>query len=149
MASVNIPIKWYTWQETSRELWIFKGFLKLANADINISCLLKGGEHKELRRSITNDNKIIYKFNDKSLARCRYKQKQNLWNLSATLVCSTQSPSRVSNSSYFLSSSSWSLWSSRIRCPGEALNLCEILKVPIFVRVFFIFIRNLDLQSGV
>ena len=26
---------------------------------------------------------------------------------------------------------------------------CEILKVPIFVRVFFILIRNSDLQSGV
>ena len=56
----------------------FQRFLKLANADINISCLLKGGEHTELSRSITNDNKIMYKFNDESLARCKYKQKQNL-----------------------------------------------------------------------
>ena len=35
------------------------------------------GENTEFRRGITNDNKIMYKFNDKSLARYRYKQNQN------------------------------------------------------------------------
>ena len=35
------------------------------------------GENKEFRRGITNDNKIMYKFNDRSLARYRYKQNQN------------------------------------------------------------------------
>ena len=89
----------------------------------------------------------MYKFNDKGLARYRYKQKQNPWNLLAVLVCSTQSPNLVSNSSYF----------------PQAVGLCEapgsdvpvklwtcvreILKVPIFVGVLFILsIRNLDLQ---
>ena len=35
------------------------------------------GENTEFRRGITNDNKIMYKFNDRSLARYRYKQNQN------------------------------------------------------------------------
>ena len=61
-------------------------FMKLAKADISEwVCLLNG--RNQLRRSITNDNKIMYKFNDKSLARYRYKQKQSLWNLWAILVC--------------------------------------------------------------
>ena len=53
-------------KETSRELNIFKGmFLKLANADINIACLLNGRKHRiVITRSCTN------------LARYRYKQKQ-------------------------------------------------------------------------
>ena len=33
-------------EETSRELKIFKGFLKLAHADINLSCLLNGRKHR-------------------------------------------------------------------------------------------------------
>ena len=33
-------------QKTSPRLKIFKGFLKLANADINISCLLNGQKHR-------------------------------------------------------------------------------------------------------
>ena len=37
------------------------------------------GEHTELRRSITNDKKITYKFNDKSSARYKGKDMQNLW----------------------------------------------------------------------
>ena len=39
------------------------------------------GENTELRKSITNDHKIMYKFNDKSLAGKIYtdtNQKQNL-----------------------------------------------------------------------
>ena len=53
------------------------------------------GEHTELRRSITNDNKIMHMFNDESLARYRYKQKQNLSATLKTIVSSTQSPKRV------------------------------------------------------
>ena len=35
------------YQETSRELKTFKGmFLKLANTDINIACLLNGRKHR-------------------------------------------------------------------------------------------------------
>ena len=59
------------------------------------------GEHTELRRSITNDKKITYKFNDKSSARYRCKDMQNLWATLETTVCSTQSQNLVSNSSYF------------------------------------------------
>ena len=66
--------------------------------------------------------KITYKFNDKSLARYRYKQKQNVWNLRATLVCSTQSPNLVTYSSYFRQVVGLCDRSSRIGCPGEALN---------------------------
>ena len=43
--------------------------------------------------------------------------------------------------------SSWSLWSSRLSWWSFEL-VCEILKVHIFVNVFFILIRNFDLQSG-
>ena len=53
------------------------------------------GEHTELRRSITNDNKIMHMFNDESLVRYRYKQKQNLSATLKTIVSSTQSPKRV------------------------------------------------------
>ena len=84
----------------------------------------------------------MYKFNDKSLARYRYKQKQppetSTW---ATLVCSTQS---VVAPDFFKLvfvklPDGMSRWSFEL--------VCEILKVPIFVRVFFILsIRNLDLQ---
>ena len=35
------------------------------------------GENTEFRRGITNDNNIMYKFDDRSLARYRYKQNQN------------------------------------------------------------------------
>ena len=44
------------YQETSRELKAFKGmFLKLANADINIACLLNGRKHRiVITRSCTN-----------------------------------------------------------------------------------------------
>ena len=67
MATVYISIKWYTWQETLRELWTFKGLSKLmTNADNNIYRLCRMGEHKELRRSILNDNKNMYKFYDKA-----------------------------------------------------------------------------------
>ena len=44
----------------------------------------------------------MYKFNDKSLARYRYKQKQNLsaYTLENGFILSTQSPNLVSNSPY-------------------------------------------------
>ena len=68
-------------------------FLKLANADINIA---------EWAKTQNCDHKIMYKFNDKSLARYKYNQSKppetSTW---ATLVCSTQSPNLVSNSPYF------------------------------------------------
>ena len=41
---------------------------KLANAEINYNIWCFSGEHTELR-SITNDNKIMYKFDDKSFPR--------------------------------------------------------------------------------
>ena len=47
------------------------------------------GERTELRRSVVNGNKIMHKFNDKSLAKYRYKQKQNLWATLKTTVSST------------------------------------------------------------
>ena len=43
-----------------------------------------------------NDNKIMQKFNDKTLAWYRYKQKINLWATFQTTVHSTQSPNLVS-----------------------------------------------------
>ena len=64
----------------------------------------------------------MYKFNDKSLGRYRYKQKQSLWNFWATLECSTQWPNLVSNSSCFPQVGLCDR-SSQIACPGEALNL--------------------------
>ena len=79
--------------------------------------------------------KITYKFNDKSLARYRYKQKQNVWNLWATLVCSTQSPNLVTYSSYFRQVVGLCDRSSRIGCPGEALNLCAKFSKFIFLSV--------------
>ena len=88
----------------------------------------------------------MYKFNDKSLA--RYKQKQTPWNLWATLVCSSQSPNLVRNSSYFPQVGLCERLPDRMFRWSFELVL-KILKVPIFVRVFFILsIRNLDLQSG-
>ena len=38
----------------------------MTNADNNIYRLCRMGEHKELRRSILNDNKNMYKFYDKA-----------------------------------------------------------------------------------
>ena len=46
-------------------------------------------ERTEFRRSVINGNKIMDKFNDKSLAKYRYKQKQNLWATLKTTVSST------------------------------------------------------------
>ena len=85
---VYISIKRYVWQETLRKLWTFKGLLNSAHWM---------GEHTELRRNISkNDNKIMQKFNDKTLAWYRYKQKKNLWATFQTTVHSTQSPNLVS-----------------------------------------------------
>ena len=74
-------------QETSRNLKQAENFtkacfLKLANADINISYLLNG-------RKLTQncDQKIMYKVKDKRLARYRYKQKQTPRNLDLGYTC--------------------------------------------------------------
>ena len=79
------------------------------------------------------------KFNDQSLARYRYKQKPtpetSTW---ATLLCSP----------IFLKSVFVKLPDEMSRWSFELV--CQILRVPIFIFVFFILsIRNLDLQSGV
>ena len=73
------------------------------------------GEHTELRRSITKDNKSMYKFTDKSLAKYQYNQKLNLWVTLKTTVSSTQTPNLVSNSCYFPQVGLWKA----TRCPGE------------------------------
>ena len=70
-----------------------------------------------------NDNKIMYKLNqlnDKSLAKYRYRQKQNLWAILKTTVSHTRSLNLVSNSGYFPQVG----LCEATRCPGEALNLC-------------------------
>ena len=48
-------------------------FLKLANTDINIASYSVLAEWAKTQNC---DHKITYKFNDKSLARYKYKQKQ-------------------------------------------------------------------------
>ena len=68
-------------------------FLKLANADINIACLLNGRKHRiVITRSCTN---LMIKDTDTNKSK---PPETFTW---ATLVCSTQSPNLVSNSSYF------------------------------------------------
>ena len=99
------------------------------------------GENTKLRRSITNEDKIMYKFNDKNLARYRYKQKQNLWNLWTTLVCSTQWLNLVSDSSYFPQVGLCDR-SSRVGCSGEALNLCAK-----FSKFLFLSMSSLSLSE--
>ena len=97
---------------------------KLANAEINYNISCFSGEH-------TNDNKIMYKFDDESLAKCRYKQKQILLATLKTTVSSTQSPNLVSNSYIFLVG-----LCEATRCPGEALNLCAKFSkflIPLFL----------------
>ena len=89
------------------------------------------GERTELRRSVVNGNKIMHKFNDKSLAKYRYKQKQNLWATLKTTVSSTQSPNLVSNSCYFPQVGLFEA----TRCPGEALNLCAKFSKFLFLSV--------------
>ena len=92
----------------------------------------------------------MYKFNDKSLARYWYKQKQtplkprprlHLYALLSHQTLSVIAP--IFLKSVVLEAPGWDvLWSFEL--------MCEILIVPIFVRVFYILsIRNLDLQSGV
>ena len=104
---------------------------KLANSEINYNISCFSGEHTELRRSITNDNNIMYKFNDKSLAKYRCKQKQNLWATLKATVSPTLSPNLVSNSYIFLVG-----LCQATRCPGEALNLCAKFSkflIPLFL----------------
>ena len=104
---------------------------RLAYAEISYNIWCFSSEHTELRRSITNDNNIMYKFNDKSLAKYRYKQKQNLWATLKTTVSSTQSPNLVSNCYIFLVS-----LCEATRCPGEALNWCAKFSkflIPLFL----------------
>ena len=98
VTSVYISIKWQKkYQETSRELKIFKGmFLKLANADINIACLLNGRKHRiVITRSWTN---LMIKAQEDTDTNKSKPPETLTW---GTLVCSTQSPNLVSNSSYF------------------------------------------------
>ena len=77
----------------------------------------------------------MYKFNDKSLARYRYKQKAN-----------PLKPRRGLHLYALLSHQTLSLIAP-IFLKSSLELVCEILRVPIFVRVFFILsIRNLDLQ---
>ena len=93
----------------------------------------------------------MYKFNDKILARYKYKQKQTPWNLDVGYVhlyalLSHQTLSVIAP--IFLKSLSVKLPDGMSRWSFKLV--CEILRVPVFVRVFFILsIRNLDLQSGV
>ena len=90
----------------------------------------------------------MYKFKDKSLARYRYKQKQTPWNLDLGYTCMLYSVTKlVSNIPHFPqvglceAPGGMSRWSFEL--------VYEILKVPIYVRVFFIpSIRNLDLQNA-
>ena len=59
------------------------------------------GENTELRRSITNGNKIMYKFNDKKLKVSKIQIQTKAKPLEALGCTSTQSPNLVSNGSYF------------------------------------------------
>ena len=131
VTSVYISIKWQKkYQETSRELKIFKGmFLELANADINIACLLSGRKHRiVITRSCTN--LMIIKLSKIQIqtkaSPLKPRRGLHLYALLRHQTLSVIAP-------IFLKSS---------------LELvCEIHRVPIFVRVFFILsIRNLDLQ---
>ena len=71
-------------------------FLKLANADINIACLLNGRKHRiVITRSCTN---LMIKAEQDTNTNKSKPPETSTW---ATLVCSTQSPNLVSNSSYF------------------------------------------------
>ena len=71
-------------------------FLKLANADINIACLLNGRKHRiVITRSCTN--LMIKAYQETNTNKSKPPETSTL----ATLVCSTQSPNLVSNSSYF------------------------------------------------
>ena len=83
----------------------------------------------------------MYKFNDKSLARYRYKQKQNI-GLHLYTPLSHQTLSVIAQVNLC------EVFGSDV--PVKLRTRVEILKVPIFVRVFFFLgIRNLVLQSGV
>ena len=76
----------------------------------------------------------MHKVNDKSLARQRYEQKQNLWATLITTVSSTQSPNLVSNSCYFRQGG---LCEAR-SCRGEALNLyAQFSKLLFFQRLLY------------
>ena len=71
-------------------------FLKLANADINIACLLNGRKHRiVIKRSCTN--LTIKPLQDTDTNKSKPPE-TSTW---AKPVCSTQSPNLVSNSSYF------------------------------------------------
>ena len=87
--------------------------------------------------------------NDKSLQDTdRNKSKPPETSSWATLVCSTQSATLSVIAPIFLKSGFVKLPDGMSRWSFELV--CEILRVPIFVRVFFILsIRNSDLQSGV
>ena len=103
-------------------------FLELANADVNIACLLNGRKHRiVITRSCTN--LMVKALQDTDTNKSKPRKPRRGLHLYALL--SHQTLSVIAP--IFLKSS---------------LELvCEILRVPIFVRVFFILsIRNLDLQ---
>ena len=117
------------YQETSRELKTFKGmFLKLANADINIACLMNGRKHRiVITRSCTN---LMIKAQQDTNTNKSKAPETSTW---ATLVCSTQSPNLVSNKTpIFLKSLSVKLPDGM---PGEALNLCAKFSESLFLSV--------------
>ena len=106
-----------------------------------ILCLLNG----RTPRIEEKHNKITYKFNDKSLDTDTNKSNTlGLIHLKTT-VCPLLSHETLSViAPIYLKlglPDQISRWSFEL--------VCKILKVPIFVRVFFILSWNLDLQSGV
>ena len=119
VTSVYISIKWQKkYQETSRELKIFKGvFLEVANADINIACLLDGRKHRiVITRSCTN---LMIKAQQDTDTNKSKPPETSTW---ATLVCSTQAPNLVSIKQPLFSSS-------------QALNLCAKFAEFLFLSV--------------
>ena len=132
-------IRGWALEEASRELKISNGFLKLAKCWHQCIMLAEWPKtHNWGRWTITNDNKIMYKFNDKGIARYRYKQKQTPWNLWATLVCSSQSPNLVRNSSYFPQVGLCERPPDRMFRSGEALNLYAKFSKILFLSVSFL-----------
>ena len=110
----------------------------------DISCLLNGRKHRiVVTRSCKN---LMIKAQQETDTNKSKPHETSSW---ATLVCSTQSPNLVINSSCF-PQLSWSLRSSRMGCPGEGLNLCAKFSEFLFLSASsLVSIRNLDLQSRV
>ena len=123
-------------------------FLKLANADINyifIACLLNGRKHRiVITRSCTN--LMIKAQQDTDTNKSKPPETSTWHGLHLYALLSHQNLSVIAP--IFLKSLSVKLPDGMSRRSFQLV--CEILRVHIFVRVFFILsIRNLDLQSGV